>query len=234
MEELRKALAEFDLNYSQNIDIEQIHKNAWKINDAYILKKSGSVAELTKGMTLSRLLREHHVPVTQFYSTKKGESYFKADNAYYCLMKKIPGKHLDPYTGDRFKNGIMIGAIIARLHIALQKIQDQVDCYDSDYKHEFYHYVLDEFKHKHIKIRKEIIESSQSFLPLYSTLPRQLIHRDLHLGNLLFEEGTFAGFIDFDISQTNVRLFDVCYMLKPGKYLHDALYLASSLYTWHQ
>ena len=34
-------------------------------------------------------------------------------------------------------------------------------------------------------------------------LPVQLIHRDVHFGNFLFDEGKFSGYIDFDLSQRN-------------------------------
>lgn len=34
------------------------------------------------------------------------------------------------------------------------------------------------------------------FEPLYNTLPRQLIYRDMHIGNLLFEGNRFVGYLD--------------------------------------
>lgn len=45
----------------------------------------------------------------------------------------------------------------------------------------------------------------------YKTLPRQLIHRDMHTSNLLYRNGMFS-FIDFDMSQRNVRIFDIVYL----------------------
>ena len=43
-------------------------------------------------------------------------------------------------------------------------------------------------------------------------LPRQIIHRDMHGENMIFEESNFKGFIDFDLSQINARIYDPCYM----------------------
>lgn len=48
---------------------------------------------------------------------------------------------------------------------------------------------------------------------LYDKLPIQLIHRDVHFGNFLFHEGKFSGYIDFDLSQRNIRIFDLCYFM---------------------
>ena len=47
----------------------------------------------------------------------------------------------------------------------------------------------------------------------YEKLPVQLIHRDVHFGNFLFNNGTFSGYIDFDLSQKNIRIFDLCYFV---------------------
>lgn len=44
-------------------------------------------------------------------------------------------------------------------------------------------------------------------------MPVQLIHRDVHFGNFLFSDGEFSGYIDFDLSQRNIRIFDICYFL---------------------
>ena len=48
---------------------------------------------------------------------------------------------------------------------------------------------------------------------VYDVLPVGLIHRDVHFGNFLFDEGEFSGYIDFDLSQRNIRLFDLCYFM---------------------
>ena len=48
---------------------------------------------------------------------------------------------------------------------------------------------------------------------VYPSLPKQLIHRDVHFGNFLFFEGSLSGYIDFDLSQRNIRIFDLCYFL---------------------
>ena len=44
-------------------------------------------------------------------------------------------------------------------------------------------------------------------------MPVQLIHRDVHFGNFLFDNGNFSGYIDFDLSQKNIRIFDICYFV---------------------
>ena len=39
-----------------------------------------------------------------------------------------------------------------------------------------------------------------------------MIHRDIHTSNLLFENGILTGYLDFDMSQINARVFDIVYL----------------------
>lgn len=39
----------------------------------------------------------------------------------------------------------------------------------------------------------------------------QIIHRDINPSNMIFDEGEFKGFIDFDLTEVNIRIFDLCY-----------------------
>lgn len=59
----------------------------------------------------------------------------------------------------------------------------------------------------------EYLKVVESLEVVYDDLPKQLIHRDVHFGNFLFLHGNFVGYIDFDLSQKNIRIFDICYFL---------------------
>ena len=45
----------------------------------------------------------------------------------------------------------------------------------------------------------------------YPALPKQLIHRDAHPGNMLFQDGKLTGWLDFEIMLRGPRLFDLGY-----------------------
>jgi Ser/Thr protein kinase RdoA (MazF antagonist) len=59
----------------------------------------------------------------------------------------------------------------------------------------------DEFFHSYIK----------EFGEIFDKLPIQIIHRDPNPSNILWKDGKVISFIDFEISERNVRLFDPCY-----------------------
>ncbi|MEG1481353.1 MAG: phosphotransferase [Clostridium sp.] len=51
-----------------------------------------------------------------------------------------------------------------------------------------------------------------NFQDLYYKLPRQAIHRDMHGENIIFKDEKIVGYIDFDLSQINARIYDICYL----------------------
>ena len=54
-------------------------------------------------------------------------------------------------------------------------------------------------------------EYTDDFGAVFDKLPKQLIHRDPNPSNILFSNGEVSGFIDFDLSERNLRLWDPCY-----------------------
>jgi Ser/Thr protein kinase RdoA (MazF antagonist) len=48
------------------------------------------------------------------------------------------------------------------------------------------------------------------FTSLYPLLPRQIIHRDPNPSNIIRSEKQW-GFIDFELAERNVRIYDPCY-----------------------
>ena len=208
--EIKEILTVFGISKSKNI--EQIHANAWNIDDKYILKKSFNQDELKKSARLGDLLHSENIAVPEYLKADDGKTCVQMDDSYYVLMKKINGQHFDAFVGDAFKNGVLLGGLVANLHMALKNIEEKVECCDADYMADFYNYIMKNLNAKSIVVESEIVDYCYNFDLLYKTLPRQLIHRDLHCANMLFEDECFAAFLDFDMSQKNIRLHDICYL----------------------
>ncbi len=51
----------------------------------------------------------------------------------------------------------------------------------------------------------------ETFGRLYPDLPRHIIHRDPNPSNIIMRDGKITGFIDFELSERNIRIFDPCY-----------------------
>jgi Ser/Thr protein kinase RdoA (MazF antagonist) len=198
-----------------NEGIKKVYRSAWLIGDKYILKTGNKINQLKNNLTLIEALNDQGIPVAKVIKTVNGLDYVIDNNEYYFLSEKINGEHItDIYDGNHKDLSLMIGKVIANLHMAFRECQNKIPCYDNDFYCEIVGWVSQTFQEKNITlVSQEILNNCISELKeLYPKLPRQLIHRDIHMENLLFENNILTGYIDFDLSQINARIFDLCYM----------------------
>lgn len=52
----------------------------------------------------------------------------------------------------------------------------------------------------------------REFAPIYEDLPKHMIHRDFHPGNVLFKDDRLSGIVDFELTVKGIRIFDPCYL----------------------
>jgi Ser/Thr protein kinase RdoA (MazF antagonist) len=210
--EIKKALLNWNISYE---NIRQIYKSAWQIGEKYILKTGNNLHLLNSNLAIINNLHEQNIPVAEIVKTVNGLDYVVIDNTYFFLSKKISGEHItDIYAGDYNELSYLIGEIIGKLHMAFRICQERISCHDNNFYNEITGWISQTIKDKNIiSVPTEILDECVSEMKyLYPKLPRQLIHRDIHLGNMLFQNNTLTGYIDFDLSQINARIFDLCYM----------------------
>ena len=207
---LKEALQQYGIE--EVSDIMQANTRAWVIDDTYVLKYNENQSEFDKSILLNRLLGFEGVPAIEYLMTGNNEPYVFRDNKYWCLMKKIKGTHLDPFVGDAKGNGILLGRTVAVLHKALKSMNKKVEVWDNDFFKELSSWIIPELEKNGVIFDDAIMERIFTFEPVYRILPRQIIHRDMHPQNLLYEDSVFTGYLDFDLSQRNVRIFDLVYL----------------------
>ena len=210
MENIKQILQYWGMGEATATPIKSPSQSTWDVDNKYILKETSRFSnadEFKRGMQFSNLLNARNIPVAVFIPTNDGR--LTSPDGLYCLMSKLLGKHADFYCGPNL--AVEMGRELARLHVALITIEPQITCHDSDLLADWDKWIkprLDGF------VSNDIVETVDAvFRKLYPILPRQLIHRDVHLHNVLFDDGKLTGWLDFDISQRNVRLFDIAYLL---------------------
>lgn len=211
-----------------NVEYEMEREDhVWTINEKYILKSTKNKAETINNIYMSKLLNSVNIATQEVINTVDGESYFWVEDKYYTLFKKIEGTVLKNYfEGDFIKRGNCIGKSLGSLHIGLYKItneiKEKIAVFDSDLIAELNGWVIEEIDNyiekstldkNEINILKKCINQLLDEFPtIYYRLPRQVIHRDFHGENIIFKDDDIVGFIDFDLSQINARIFDICYL----------------------
>lgn len=221
--ELRKILENWDIENDLSIgdiylmDGAKVSGNVWTVGDDYILK-TGDREKLLKNLRVSKVLQKQGFISSMPVPMKTGSEYLDGKELF-ILTRGLRGKPLptsDRFGENRVSFGEKYGESIARLHKALKAVQkdvlpDEVNLYQT-----VIDWALPNVRQQNLQWNMGLDDSFfedyiEGFEKLYDKLPKQLIHRDPNPSNILFENGEVSGFIDFDLSEVNVRLWDVCY-----------------------
>jgi AraC-like DNA-binding protein/Ser/Thr protein kinase RdoA (MazF antagonist) len=223
--QIRQLLTNWELESKPEIGITYIlggtiqSKSTWSIGEKYIFKTGKNIAGLRTHIAIAKALEKSSLASATPVKTKSGDDFIVEDDNFYVLTNRIPGGLLTPeerYAGDRIATGKKYGESIGNLHNALKLYDEELEVNDSNLYETVINWAMPNTK----KIMEQwdcplsddfYSEYIRSFSSLYNKLPCQIIHRDPNPSNILFENGEVSGFIDFDISQRNVRLFDPCY-----------------------
>ncbi|MGG5460972.1 phosphotransferase enzyme family protein [Clostridium sp. B9] len=231
--ELKFILKNWDLDKSLDIMEENIEyktdreKHIWGIGEKYILKMNRNEEQIKKNINISTSLLEENIPVQRVVTTKYGELYFSLDKKYYVLFNKLQGDALkDYFEGDYLKRAAYLGECLAELHKGLFNLSKEVnlskEIMDGNIIEELNGWVKCEIdlyldncdlsECEKLEFINSIEGTIKNFSTIYNELPRQLIHRDFHGENMIFENEKLVGYIDFDLTQINARIFDLCYL----------------------
>ena len=187
------------------------NENAYYVGDAYVLKFTANLGKLKNHITLSQAIAGVGLCAATPVAAADGREYVQDGEVYYYLTKRLPGSQMasaDLYEGDSASKARFVGEIIGQLHLALNK----VGCCVNDVN------LYDTVKNWALPKSKDVLKLTDSFCEAYlatfgqlhSVLPRQIIHRDPNPGNIIRAEKAW-GFIDFELSERNVRIYDPCY-----------------------
>lgn len=191
----------------------QIYSSAWEIDHSYVIKIYDDEKRLERNIKISEILLDCNVPAAKTVLTKTEEKYVKYQGFYFLMSEKLKGSSISDRKDKT--TAWKMGCAIAQLHRALVECEREVEFWDNSLLEEMKGWVRETLTANEWKpLREEEYLKPVAMLEsVYDHLPKQLIHRDVHFGNFLFLEGDLSGYIDFDLSQRNIRIFDICYFL---------------------
>lgn len=198
----------------EEVSVSQVYDSAWQIGEDYILKVYDNAEDLERNIRMLRLLGEKGVPVAEVMLTAENEKYVLKEGMAYVLTKRLPGNNIVEFDKN-FSQARKLGRALGTLHNALAEIGETESFWENSLLAELKGWIWEVFEKNEWKdISREEFERVVCALEeSYDKLPVQLIHRDVHFGNFLFHDDKFSGYIDFDLSQKNIRVFDICYFL---------------------
>lgn len=190
-----------------------VRDNTFYIGEGYVLKVFSSLGRVSNNVNILTALQDQGLTSGAPVKTKTGEFFASDGELYFMLTPRIRGTEFD--TEELFGENApgsarYLGRIIGKLHLAL-KANDDIVCNERDIFRE----VCDEWlapAAAAVGLPERFCEDYRdTFGELHERLPVQIIHRDPNPSNIIVDQGAVAGFIDFDLSQRSIRLFDPCY-----------------------
>lgn len=186
--------------------------------ECFVLKKKPDQMRSQREYVLSRELSQAGVPVPVPITTVDGDWYAVDDEGQaFWLYPKLSGKvATEHYAGDAERRAEGFGKAIGFLHEYLQSCSDSSDFRDMNLIGQIQEWAIPCIRAGKAVVSAEAIERiwrdvEGEFVPLHDDLPKQLIHRDAHPYNMLFNEGELTGFLDFELAVKGARVFDICY-----------------------
>lgn len=182
--------------------------NVAAVGEKYILKRTTDLGRLHNDLRLSRELTALGLLAPVPVPMLSGEEYLTEGEYRYTLTERLPGRTVTAAELLDRENARREGRAIAGLHRAMKDLQAPVEEDD----------LLSTLKNWAVPAAKEVLGLNNGWCEgyllelegLWADLPRQIIHRDLCPGNLICD-GESWGFLDFELSQRNVRIYDVVY-----------------------
>lgn len=220
--QIREILDNWDIE--KGLSIKDIYKmdgykvsgNVWSIGDKYILK-TANLEKLVKNIRIAKALHEQGFSASLPVPTKKGAEYLEGDNPFILTygLQGNPLPRAERFGPNCLEHGFQYGRSIAKLHMALNSIQKDMSADEVNLYQDVTVRALPNVKRQNQQWNMGIDEDIfndfiETFGELHFKLPKQLIHKDPNPSNILFDNGKVSGFIDFDLSEVNIRLWDVC------------------------
>lgn len=183
-------------------------------HEKFILKKKGCAEQFERELKLLKHLRNNKFP-TQFpLYNKIGNFNVSYQNANYCIYNYLYGETFSAAETLQDSNiPKLLGETIANLNKTMDSINFTRDFPQKDLYHMVYGYAVNEIVNTGCseKLLNVFQQLEVDIKTVVRSLPKQLIHRDSHIHNIIFRDGTLMGVIDFEIAEVNVNIFDICY-----------------------
>ena len=187
------------------------NESAVYVGSDYVLKYAANLGKLKSHIAISKALENVGLYAATPVETLMGEEYIADGELYFCLTKRLEGQQLK--LGVMYEEGFgekarFIGEVIGQLSKALANVEALVE--EADIYGSVVNWAIPQLAGKLDVPEQAFRDYEKTFGALYEKLPKQVIHRDPNPGNIILSEDKW-GFIDFELSEKNVRIFDPCY-----------------------
>ncbi len=221
-EKVREMLAHWQLENAAAVPVVYENSgitadNVWEAGSSHFLKATKSLAQLTAHAAIAKALQSGGMAAPVPVRTSNGKEYVTDGELFFYLLPRLEGRPVNSKAlllrPDAADAAFRLGTLIGRLHKALEAAGGDIPLDEPDLAAIVRGWAMPETRKAMDLPEAFYAEYNDAFPRLYPLMPRQLIHRDIHPGNILMDGENFSGFLDFELGEKNIRLFDPCYCL---------------------
>lgn len=175
----------------------------------FYLKASPSTRSVDRDLDLLDYLAGAGLPVPRYIATAAGQRYAVHEGGAFWLSHELPGHHFAQFHGPAGLDQVdRLATRLGELHQVLIGAPDpQRFPVFGDSAED----LLATLLARTTPFDVDRLQRLRGEAVSVGVLPKQLIHRDFHRGNVLFKGDAASGYLDFDLVHQGPRLFDVCY-----------------------
>lgn len=190
-----------------------IADNAWYAGQEYVLKATNNLNGFKAHAMIAKALLSEGMNAPAPTTLPDVREYVQEEDLYFYLLPRLKGRPVNSRAlmeTDWVEKAYRLGSFLGKLHKVLHRYDGELALDEPD----LYAAVRDWAMPKtqaSLSVPQEFYDSyHEEFSRLYPLLPRQPIHRDPNPANILMEGEKLSGFIDFELGQRSIRLFDPC------------------------
>jgi len=195
------------------LDSGYVSESTFQVGENHFLKAYTVAGRAQNNAAILTALNRAKLTAAPPIPTADGEVFASDGEFTYLLTEKVPGKAVqvqELFGPEGEEKARYLGQVIGRLHAVLKE-NDGIVCNERN--------IFEEVRDHWLAPAREAMDLPEAFCRdylgifgmLHPQLPVQIIHRDPNPHNILLDNGVISGFIDFDLSQRSIRLFDPCY-----------------------
>ncbi len=192
-----------------------IADNAWYVGQEYVLKATQSLPGLKTHATIANALKKDGMNAPVPVLAQDGHDYIHEGELYFYLLPRLPGRPVNSRAlmeRDWAQKAGKLGGLIGKLHKVLSRYDAELTLDEPDLFAAVQDWAMPRTQAV-LSLPLEFYQAyTEKYQRLYSLLPVQPIHRDPNPANILMDGEELSGFIDFELGQRSVRLFDPCYL----------------------
>lgn len=181
------------------------------VGEDFVLKFSADLGKVKNAVALCGAMESTGLYVSSPVMTTNGREYVQDGKLFFYVTRRVSGTQMvshEFYEGDYTAKAKFLGKIIGQLHLILCKAETLVD--DADLYQTVRNWAMPKARNILALPEQFCLDYLNVFGKLYDKLPKQIIHRDPNPANIIVSQNRW-GFIDFELSERNLRIYDPCY-----------------------